>query len=306
MPTNQLTAKSPSILDAIIVTHKSASVIGKCLEFLFKSPPSEAMQVCVVDSASPDVTYLHELQIAYPKVKFLFENSNVGFCLGNNIGYRALQKSDSEFVLFLNPDAFVTQGLLEELITRMRQPEWSDVAVCTPMLLGYLLKEDRPSGLIDSAGIGISSYGRFFDRGQGSSDLRSFSQSVEVDAICGAFMLCRRAMLDVVSPNGEVFDESFYMYKEDVDLSLRLRQAGGRLMLCADVVAYHCRGWHGSRIKMPRWTIIQSMYNDWRVWWKSFGYLLPNSILSFFYLAIKSCVVAIEVWGIRAILGKGK
>ncbi len=289
----------------IIVTHKSAPVIGKCLAALFKHYPNEDMQVCIVDSASPELSYLQELQKAYPRVEFLLENSNVGFCLGNNIGYRASQKSNSEFVLFLNPDAFITPDLLPKLIARMQQPEWADVAVCTPLLLGYSLKEDKPSGLIDSAGIGMSSYGRFFDRGQGSSDLSAFSQSTEVEGVCGAFMLCRRAALDAVSPNGEVFDESFYMYKEDVDLSLRLRRAGGRLMLCADLAAYHCRGWLGSRAQMPRWTITQSIRNDWRVWWKFKIYLLPNSILSFFYLSLKSVIVATDIWLVRGLLKKG-
>lgn len=300
------TTQPHDFLTVVIVTHKSSSVIRKCLASLFGHYPSGNMQVCVVDSASPDVTYLHELRSAYPQVKFLLEKSNVGFCLGNNMGYRALQSNASEFVLFLNPDAFITPGLLPELITRMRQPAWADAAVCTPMLLGYSLKEDKPTGLIDSAGISMSSHGRFFDRGQGGNDMDAFSHNTEVDAICGAFMLCRRSALDKVSPNGEVFDESFYMYKEDVDLSLRLRRGGGRLMLCADLIAYHCRGWLGSRAQMPRWTITQSIRNDWRVWWKFKSYLLPNSILSFCYLVVKSLVVAADIWVVRGLLKKGK
>lgn len=292
-------------LTVIIVTHKSGTVIKKCLDSLFQHCSGDDMDVCVVDSASPDTAYLTKLKDAYPDVHLLLQNKNVGFCLANNIGYRALQQNKSEFVLFLNPDAFITADLLPKLIARMQQPEWADVAVCTPLLLGYSLKEDKPSGLIDSAGIGMSSYGRFFDRGQGSSDLNAFSQSTEVEGVCGAFMLCRRAALDAVSPNGEVFDESFYMYKEDVDLSLRLRRAGGRLMLCADLAAYHCRGWLGSRAQMPRWTITQSIRNDWRVWWKFKIYLLPNSILSFFYLSLKSVIVATDIWLVRGLLKKG-
>lgn len=293
-------------LTVIIVTHNSEQVVRRCLSALFNHYPNDRMQVCLVDSASPDAAYLHELQLAYPQVNFLFEESNVGFCLGNNIGYRAMQQNNSEFVLFLNPDAFILPELLPQLIARMRQSEWADVAVCTPRLMGYSLADDQPSGLIDSAGIAMSAYGRFFDRGQGSSHLDAFTLSTEVDAVCGAFMLCRRSALDAVSPQGEVFDESFYMYKEDVDLSLRLRRAGGRLMLCADLVAYHCRGWLGSRAQMPRWTIVQSMRNDWRVWWKFKAYLLPNSLLSLMYLMVKSMVVLVDIWVMRGLLRKGK
>jgi GT2 family glycosyltransferase len=301
-----LETKSSIDLSVIIVTHNSTAVIGKCLASLFAHFPSEQMNVVIVDSASPEIAYLHQLQIDYPQISILFETENVGFCRGNNIGYRASQKKNSEFVLFLNPDAFTTPDLLAKMIGRMRQADWINVAVSTPLLLGYSLAENRPTGLIDSAGIEMSRYGRFSDRGQGCANVETYGKSAEVDAICGAFMLCRRSALDSVSVNGEVFDERYYMYKEDIDLSLRLRKAGACLMYCSDLVAYHCRGWRGSRVEMPRWTIVQSIRNDWRVWWKFKGYLFPNSVLFFVYLLAKSLVVGVEIWVMRDCLGKGR
>ncbi len=293
-----------SEVSVVVVTHNSEQVFAKCIEALLAC--REVKNIVVVDSASSECRYLEEMRGRDARLKLICESSNVGFCRGNNIGYQAIRNGCGEFVLFLNPDAFVTPNLLEQLIERMNRPDWADVAACTPRLMGYSMTDDAPTGSIDSAGIGMTFYGKFFDRGQGSADIAPYSTSGEVQAICGAFMLCRRRALDVVSPDGEVFDERLYMYKEDIDLSLRLRQAGMLLMYCHDLAAYHCRGWHGRRREMPRWTIVQSLRNDWLVWRKFWVFLLPNSLALFFYLAAKSLVVAAEVWILRGVLGQGR
>ncbi len=291
-------------VSVVVVTHNSEQVFAKCMEALL--PCCEVARIVVVDSASAERHYLEEWRDRDARLQLVFEESNVGFCRGNNIGYQAIGKSGGEFVLFLNPDAFVTPGLLGQLVDRMNHPDWADVAACTPRLMGYSMKDDAPTGRIDSAGIGMTFYGKFFDRGQGSADIAAYSASGEARAICGAFMLCRRSAIDAVSPDGAVFDEHLYMYKEDIDLSLRLRQARTRLMYCHDLVAYHCRGWRGSRLEMPRWTIVQSLRNDWLVWRRFWYFLLPNSLALFFYLAAKSVVVAAELWILRGLLGRGR
>lgn len=76
-------------------------------------------------------------------------------------------------------------------------------------------------------------------------------------------------------------------------------------MLCADLFAYHCRGWEGSRLKMPKWAITQSMKNDWRVWNKHRSFLLPFSVFAFAYLLVKTMVVFVEIGLIRR-MGLGK
>ncbi len=293
-----------SDVSVVVVTHNSEQVFAKCIEALLSC--REVSNVVVVDSASSECSYLEEMRGRDARLQLIFEKSNVGFCRGNNIGYQAVRNACGGFVLFLNPDAFVAPNSLGQLIERLNRPDWADVAACTPRLMGYSMKDDAPTGSIDSAGIGMTFYGKFFDRGQGSTDIAAYSTSGEVQAICGAFLLCRRSALDAVSPNGEVFDKRLYMYKEDIDLSLRLRRAGMRLMYCHDLVAYHCRGWRGSRLEMPRWTIVQSLRNDWLVWRRFWFFLFPNSLALFFYLVAKSLVVAAEVWLLRGLLGQGR
>jgi GT2 family glycosyltransferase len=100
--------------------------------------------------------------------------------------------------------------------------------------------------------------------------------------------LCRTAALDAVVENDHVFDEAFFMYKEDVDLSSRLLAAGRRVVFDSDLVVHHCRGLQRERRARPAWVRRQSLDNDWRLWRKHsvparvrvpmLGYLLLKSL----------------------------
>ncbi len=110
-------------------------------------------------------------------------------------------------------------------------------------MLGFDIQKKKPTGLIDSTGIFRSHWGRWFDRSQGQPYIPSYSwQSENVPALCGALMFCRRQALEqiLLSPQ-EVMDQRFFMYKEDIDLSLRLRHQGWTLKFNPYLVAYHCR-----------------------------------------------------------------
>lgn len=292
-------------ISVVIVTYNSKAVIFSCLDRLFELPEVDCLEVIVVDGASPDNGYLEEMLGRYPSLRLIRLTENVGFSRANNAGFRA-SNPHSAFVLFLNPDAFVPKELLNELSRRMQTPDWEKVAVATPLLLGYSLAEDRPTGRIDSAGIACTWFGRYYDQGQGEVNRGQFFLQGDVTGVCGAFMFCRRSALDEVAHEGAVFDERFFMYKEDIELSLRLRKFGWQLKLCSDLVAYHCRGWESNRSRVPSWAIRHSLLNDWRVWWKFKTYQLPNSVVSFFYLLFKSAIVTTDIWLIRGLLKRGR
>lgn len=283
-------------ISVVIVTHGSGAVIGQCLAALEAStlPPHE---VIVVDSRSPDPHYLDAVQRRHPDIKVLRLDDNVGFSRANNIGFRHADPS-SDFILFLNPDAFVVPTVLAALACRMQDPAWSDVGVCTPLLAGYQLETQAASGRVDSAGIGQTWYGRFFDRGQGELNHGQFGAEQESVAICGAFMFCRRAALLATQRKGQVFDETFFMYKEDIELSLRIAAGRWRLMYCGDLTAYHCRGWNTQRALVPTWAIKRSLRNDWAVWWAGYG-SGGKRLITLVYLCLKSVLVGVDVWLVR-------
>jgi GT2 family glycosyltransferase len=66
----------------------------------------------------------------------------------------------------------------------------------------------------------------------------------EIPAACGAFLFCRKRALEEASLGpGRIFDPDFFLYKEDIELCLRIRHAGRKIVYLPDVKVLHCRGW---------------------------------------------------------------
>lgn len=247
----------------IIVTHNSLSYLEKCLAAISKQSYAPK-QVLVVDSGSYDVSALLALTERF-KVTIHLEKKNVGFCEGNNIGL-SLVDPNTKYVLFLNPDVYLTSTFIEVACAHLDDPLAEDVGALSGLLLGYDHQLDRPTGLIDSTGIFQSWYGKWKDRGQGDSIQKAYDfyhRSEFVPALCGALMFCRLdALRQVEFSQNIVMDPSFYMYKEDIDLSLRLRQKGWKLLYVPDLIAYHCRGWNVNRKEMSYPVRVLSAKNE--------------------------------------------
>jgi len=256
--------ESGSRCAVIIVTHNSQAVLPTCLQAL-KDQTVLPDQIIVVDSGSKGTDYLKQAVTNF-SIHLLLCEENVGFCVGNNKGYSQMN-AETDYVLFLNPDAFLTSHFIEEAIATLTKPSSSDVAALTGMLLGYQLDQQKPTGLIDSTGIFTTWYGRWYDRGQGEANGSEYTSNESVPALCGALMFCRKIALDsaLLGPD-LVMDPSFFMYKEDIDLSLRLRQKGWTLLFSPSLIAYHCRGWHNDRSKVARHWRLLSAKNEMRLY----------------------------------------
>lgn len=230
----------------IIVTHNSEPVIGRCLDGL--QGQEELLEVImVVDSGSNTPGYL-DAYAGRPKVKVL-KTDNIGFSRANNLGYRNCA-SGCESVVFLNPDTFLKEDIIHKATALLDGDR--KIGCITGKLQGYDSQANKATGLLDSTGIKRSWYGRWFDRGQGKQDLGQFDRAQQVEAACGAFMVCRNSALQEAALAGrDIFDPDFFMYKEDIELCLRLRSKGWKVIYHPELEAYHCRGWHKSRKEVP-------------------------------------------------------
>lgn len=267
-----------SICSVIIVTHNSENFMKNLFEAL-DNQARQADQMILVDSGSKDRSYLQAYKDR-KNVSIVYGGEGIGFCKGNNVGMQEVLPS-CDYVLFLNPDAFLFPDFIEKATQFMEAPANSDIGMITPILLGYDIKENRPTEKYDSTGVFRKWYGRWYDRGQGQpiQNLK-LTDNEEVPAICGALMLCRKKALDsVLIRNTEVFDNNFYMYKEDIDLSLRLRAKGWKLLLLTELKSYHCRGWNPNRRLMPRKLRLCSAKNELRLHVRSRS---PCTLYSFF------------------------
>lgn len=236
------------MLTTIIVTHNSEKVLPDCLAALQSQtvPPD---RIIVVDSGSANPEYLAPYE-NFPTFQII-KTGNIGFGSGNNLGFRAVP-SESDFVLFLNPDVFPDRECLARALESME--ENPEVGILGAKLFRSNEDIKESARLLDSTGIYRSWFGRWYDRGQGKLDDGAYDRSTRnVPAICGAFMFCRKkALQDSALGRDIVFDPDFFLYKEDLELSIRMRKRGWQLMYQPFCKAWHARGWKGQRHHIPR------------------------------------------------------
>jgi N-acetylglucosaminyl-diphospho-decaprenol L-rhamnosyltransferase len=231
------------MIHVIVVTHNSSGELPTCLAHLDRqSIPVDSLTV--VDSGSSERSYLEQLPRRSRTELILAEN--IGYGRGNNLGYQAIAPAGG-MVVFLNPDTFLPPDYLAQALAVMQ--ENPTAAVISGKLLGFDPATMAPTGTIDSTGIFRSWYGRWYDRGQGEPDRGQYQLNEPVPAVCGALFCCRAKALEQLP--GQIFDPDFFLYKEDIELSLRLRAAGWQVIYAPRLVAYHCRGWKKQRREIP-------------------------------------------------------
>ncbi len=241
-------------VSAIIVTHNSEKYLRKCINAI-ELQSCRIDQIIVVDCGSPEKNYLQA--ISRHKDVQVLETGNIGFAKANNLGYRH-RKNKCEYVLFLNPDTFLSSTFIEKAIHILKNNE--DVGIVSGKLLGFDIEQNTSTHKIDSTGIFRKYYGRWYDRGQNEIDAGQYSFKEKVPALCGALLFCREAALKSLGEN--IFDPDFFLYKEDIELGLRLREKGWSLLYHPGLTASHCRGWNTSRKSIPYERRKISSYNE--------------------------------------------
>ncbi|MEC7838954.1 MAG: glycosyltransferase family 2 protein [Chlamydiota bacterium] len=268
----------------IIITHNSEKFIGKAIESL-KNQTRNPDQILIIDTGSEDLSYIYP-HVQEENISLIFGGKEIGFCKGNNIGMKHVSK-EAEYILLLNPDAFLFPEFIEKSIAYMNDPKNSNCGMVTGKVYGYDIDKDTPTYKYDTTGIFQKWYGKWYDRGQGEECSKSlYNREEHVPAICGALMFCRKiALTDVLINDREIFDSSFFMYKEDIDLSLRLRKKGWSLKYMPTLEAYHCRGWNPNRQNVSKYLRIHSAKNELKIHLKSYS-PIPSIYSLAKYLAV--------------------
>lgn len=264
----------------ILVTYNSQLFFSKVMSCL-ENQTVKPKKIIIVDTGSKDKSYLPTESTT---VKVILAEQEAGFCKGNNIGYAHVEK-DCDYVFLLNPDAFPAVDFIEKAISFMEQN--ACCGALTGITLGYDIEKNQPTGKYDTTGVFPTWYGRWVDRLQGvSADNSLFKEKEVLPAICGAVFFCRKKALEETLIRGsEILDLTFYMYKEDIDLSLRLRKKNWELIFYPSLVAHHCRGWQPDRRKMARKMRLLSARNEFTINKGRF------SVLGMIYSALKFTMV---------------
>ena len=231
-------------VSVVVVTFHSERFIAGCLESLDKQTvlPRE---IVVVDNGSRDET-CSIVRNRFPKIHLIEMKSNTGFCRANNVG---LKETTGKFSLFCNPDAELAPNYIEEMLKAFAERPRAG------MVTGKILRFDRAT--LDSAGQHLTLGRKIQDRGFGQKDEGQFSAAEQVDAVCGAVAFYRRQMIDEILVDGQLFDEDFFAFGEDMDVGWRARRFGWEAWYVPATVAYHFRG--GSQEKHTAWTNLVRM-----------------------------------------------
>jgi len=197
-------------------------------------------EIIVVDNNSTDGsrTFFKE---KFPNVEFFWSEKNEGFAKANN---RALQKAKGGYVLFLNPDTIVPEDCFLKCISFLNQKN-NDGALGIKMLdgSGKFLKESKRSFPSPSVSFyKLSGLSNLFPRSKVFSKyhlgfLRE-NENHEVEVLAGAFMMVPKNILNIVGG----FDETFFMYGEDIDLSFRIKKAGFKNYYFSESSIIHFKG----------------------------------------------------------------
>jgi GT2 family glycosyltransferase len=226
-------------LETVVVSHGAEGLLRRCLASLRDHPPAGGMRVTVVDSGSPDSTP-DMVAREFPQVRLLRE-ANIGFSAANNL---VLREGGADAVLLLNPDTEVYAGTLDAALARLRsEPRIGMVGVKLVTESGELdhaCKRSFPTPL--GALAHFTGIGRREDAAGALSQYRATQlgddEPGEVDAVNGAFMLCRgEAVRDV-----GMLDEGYWLYMEDLDWCRRFWERGWKVFYEPGAVALHVKG----------------------------------------------------------------
>lgn len=210
-------------LSIIIVNYNVRFFLEQCLHTVQKALTSIEGEVLVVDNASEDGSRSY-LEPLFPNVNFIWNSTNVGFAKANN---QALQVAKGEFILFLNPDTIVPEDCFEKCLQFFdANPDAGAIGVRMLDGKGAFLPESKrsfPSPL--TSFFKLSGLSALFPHSKifGKYHLGHLDEhkNHEVNVLAGAFMLVRREVLEKTGG----FDEQFFMYGEDVDLSYRIQNS---------------------------------------------------------------------------------
>ncbi len=180
------------------------------------------------------------IQEKFPQVKIIDPGFNIGFSRGHN---EYFEKSDSEFFQLVNPDLIMAPTYVEEMLKAFEDPA---VGAATGKLLRYDFDNNKPLDIIDTTGVVFSKSGRGRDRGQHEVDKGQYDSLTKVLAVSGAGPMYRKSALEAVKTIGadgrsQYFDEDFHSYWEDVDLGMRMTNAGLKCVFVPKAVAWHGR-----------------------------------------------------------------
>jgi GT2 family glycosyltransferase len=237
------------MISIIIVGFNNKADLKDCFASIFQSRFKD-FKVIYVDNASSDGS-LGFIKKNFPQV-ITIANQNTGYAGGNNVGIKKALELGSSHVFIINPDTILEPDCLSNLMKNK-----SSNQITQPLIL--LHENGKKTDLVNTTGNHLNFLGISYcnDYRKNKKEIKSKS----ITAASGAAMLIPASIINKIG----YFDERFFMYHEDLDLSWRARMAGFNVYLDTSAIIYH--KYHFSKnkgkfyyIERNRWYFIYKNY----------------------------------------------
>ena len=249
----------------VVPNWNGADLIAECLRSL--ETQTQNANIVVVDNGSVDKS-VSIIEAQFPGVHLIKLPRNTGFAGGVNTGIRYAMEQNADAVALFNNDAQADPNWLRHLAAALADNP--DYGIAT----GKLLSADKKH--IDSTGDFYTSWGLPFPRGRGEPVSDKYDKATDVFGASGGASLYRIKMFKDIG----LFDEDFFAYYEDVDLSFRAQLAGWKVRYVPAAEAYHLQGATSGGIK--GFTTYQTFKNFPLLFWKNVPLrLLPGILIRF-------------------------
>ena len=257
----------------IVLNWNGKDSLKSCLDSLLAQ--SLKCTIFVVENGSIDGS-LEYLKKNYPQVRLIVNQVNLGFAGGANTGIRQVINEKFTHVALFNNDAVAAKDWLKYLFKALLDNADTGIATCK------LATADNTH--LDSTGDLYTTWGLPYPRGRGEPVGAQYDGQTNIFSASGGASLYRTKMLEEIG----LFDEDFFAYYEDVDISFRAQLAGWKVRYVPESVAYHQIGATSGKIK--GFTTYQTIKNLPWIVVKDVPKGLIGTVLPRFLLAYSSFI----------------
>ncbi len=228
------------VVSIIIVNYNVKYFLEQCLYSVVKAIDGITAEVFVVDNNSTDNSLAY-LEPKFPTVHFIANTTNEGFGKANN---KALQYCNGDYILYLNPDTIVSEDCIDKCVFFFEAH--ADCGALGVRMIdgsGIFLPESKRAFPSPAASFfKLTGLAKFFPHSKifNQYALGHFDehQTHEVDVLAGAFLMAQRSIIEACKG----FDEVFFMYGEDIDLSYRIQKMGYKNYYFPQTSIIHFKG----------------------------------------------------------------
>ncbi len=214
------------LASVIIVNHNGIEFVAECLKSVFENEYSD-FEVIFVDNGSTDgsLDYVKKEFGIDSRLRIVENGASLGPAVGRNRGAKVAK---GEYLIFLDNDTRVDKKCIIELIKVLENDSTIGAAQAKLLRMGT-------DNLYDCAGDYLGPLGFLIERSRGAKDIGQFDYIADILSAKSAASIIRKGLFDKIGG----FDEDFYMYLEETDLSWRVWLSGYRVVFIPDSVVYH-------------------------------------------------------------------